>query len=215
MIINSKTKTTIYLAAGSLLALTLMLARGFYFSVWSYSFLTWNLFLAWMPVLFGLLAVRWREHWWLGAPATGLWLLFFPNAPYLITDLMHLQWITGAPAWFDALMFFAFVLNGLMLGFVSLSWMQELVSGRWGAVWGWAFALCSMVAGSFGIYIGRFLRWNSWDLFVHPLSFAANLWDALRHPAGSWRMAMITLTLSALLWLAYLIFTPPGKTQTS
>ena len=204
--------TLFILLLASGVAVGMLLIRAYFDTGWRYFFLLWNLLLAWLPIGFALLAERWHKQWWLGMPATILWLLFFPNAPYLVTDLMHLQWINGAPIWYDALMIFSFALTGLLLGFVSLSWMQRLVQEKWGMVASWLFAIGSLTAGSFGIYIGRFLRWNSWDLFFHPFSLLANLWRTVNHPALGWRMIGISMLFNLILLLTYLLWRGQNNT---
>jgi uncharacterized membrane protein len=111
--------------------------------------------------------------------AAMLWLLFFPNAPYILTDLQHLSHpYGGAPIWFDMLLINWFAWTGLLLGIFSLFLMQDLVRrtlGRWA---GWGFVLSVSALSGLGIYLGRFLRWNSWDLLLRPLDL---LWELIQY----------------------------------
>lgn len=140
----------------------------------------WNLFLAWVPlgaalVFYGLAANRNRR--WLPRFGAGLvWFLFFPNAPYIVTDLVHLHPRPPVPYWYDIILIVAFVQTGLFVGYLSLYLMQEVVRAWLGRWCGWAFALGMLALGGFGIYLGRFLRWNSWDALLDPL-------DTIRHAA--------------------------------
>lgn len=138
-----------------------------------YAFMTWNLFLAWLPFLFSFFLVhfaRIRGFGWLSVLTLGvLWLLFFPNGPYVVTDLIHFSyWKGGISQWFDLLMLFTSAWTGLLLGLLSLYMLQRLVDERYGLAAGWLFALVSLVLCSIGVYVGRFLRWNSWEVLTDP-----------------------------------------------
>ena len=101
-------------------------------------------------------------------PLAALWLLFLPNAPYLLTDLIHLGSRDDAPLWFDLVLFSAFAWTGAFLGFLSIYLMQVVVRRTHGALLGWALVGGSLLASGFGIYLGRSLRWNSWDFVTSP-----------------------------------------------
>lgn len=171
-------------------------------------FLAWNLLLAWIPMIMALAAWasgRGRRH--PGLVTLGLlatWLLFLPNAPYLLTDLIHLGSRPPVPVWFDALMLFSFAWNGLMLGFVSLWIVQNLVAGWYGNVAAWLVAAASLAAASFGIYLGRFQRWNSWDVLTQPHALAADILDRVLNPLAHAHTVAISLLFFGLLTVAYL-----------
>jgi uncharacterized membrane protein len=120
---------------------------------------------------------------WLMVPAAAvLWLIFFPNAPYLITDLIHLRPRPDAPFWFDLILLVAFAWTGFILGLVSLVLMQEVIRRIAGSFVSWLFALLALAFSSFGIYLGRFLRWNSWDVFLNPSALVGQILQGARHP---------------------------------
>lgn len=172
-------------------------------------FMAWNLFLAWLPLVLALAArVLYSAHRWLRYPAfaicAGLWLLFFPNAPYMMTDLIHLGPNQVVPLWYDALLLLAFAWTGLLLGFISLYIMQGLVAQSLGRAAGWLFALGSLGLSAFGIYLGRFLRWNSWDVFYAPQTLLGDIWTRMRYPLEHPQTYSVTLLLSAFLVVAYL-----------
>ena len=138
-----------------------------------YTLLVWNLFLAWLPLVFALLACwalqRYPSRRWKFFTLAGAWLLFFPNAPYICTDLIHLpNSYYFKHYWIDLVLVLLCALTGLVLGFVSLYLMQSVVARRFGAAASWLFVAVTVTLGSFGIYLGRFLRLNSWDLFLRP-----------------------------------------------
>ncbi len=153
-------------------------------------FLVWNLFLAWIPVGLAGIAAALSNRPIAQAICGAWWLLFFPNAPYLVTDLMHLSHLGGHLLWYDTLMFTTFALTGLVLGYVSLRLMQGMVARYLGVMGSWAFVVGALLLSSYGIYVGRFLRWNSWDLFVSPLSLARDMAGSLLE------LRTITVTLS-------------------
>jgi uncharacterized membrane protein len=195
----------------SAFSLALYAARFLYSGQITYIFLLWNLFLAWMPLVFAWLAVTWRKWPPLALLAAFLWLLFFPNAPYLVTDLIHLRPIDPVPLWYDLILLLDFALLGLFLAFVSLSMMQDLVSTRFGPFSGWSFTIAVLGISGLGIYIGRFLRWNSWDLFTRPSLLLNDIWTSLDEP----RTLIISGLLALLLLFAYLIFTTPLRPSRS
>jgi uncharacterized membrane protein len=175
------------LILASMLSCALVAVRTQYAGTTAYLFFFWNLFLAWVPVgaalLFYGLAARQSRAWPLLLAAAAVWFLFFPNAPYIVTDFVHLRERPPVPYWYDIVAVMAFAQTGLFLGYLSLYLMQEVVRawiGRWA---GWLFALAMLGLSGFGVYLGRFLRWNSWDALVDPIGImsgaarAANPWN--------------------------------------
>lgn len=164
-----------------------------------YIFLIWNLLLAWVPLGFALLGQSAQKYplVWLGSGF--LWLLFLPNAPYIITDMIHLRPLGNIPLWYDALMLFAFALTGILLGFLSLAIWQEMVSARWGKGAGWVFAAVAVGLSSYGVYLGRFLRWNSWQIFTHPFALLRDILATSHTP----KALVVSLVLSGVLGLTY------------
>ena len=172
----------------------------------NYFNLIWNLLLAWLPLGFAFLADRFRASRACFLAFGFLWLLFLPNSPYLVTDLVHLKLRLPVPFWFDILLVQSFVLTGLLLGFLSLYLMHRLVSRSWGWRIGWAFTLVMIGLTGFGIYLGRFERWNSWDVFTSPLTLSADILGLLRHPHAN-KTAFVFSTLCAVfLFLTYAAF---------
>jgi uncharacterized membrane protein len=150
-------------------------------------FLIWNLFLAWIPLgLAYLVEDLWRQRMigkWGVIAGVSVWLLFFPNAPYLITDLMHLKAAPDHLIWYDALMSFSFALAGLLTGLYSLLKVHRLIEQIWKDPLAWITVSGSLVLSSYGVYLGRFGRWNSWDIVTNPFSLVrysvSNLHDPL------------------------------------
>ena len=195
-------KTILTLLFISLFSLALIAVRLIYSEQILYFFLLWNLFLAWLPVVFAWLAVRLHKRALSALAAAFMWLLFFPNAPYLVTDLIHLQAFPPVPLWYDLILLLDFAVLGMFLGIVSLRMMHSLIDAYLGLFAGWLFVLAALGAGGLGVFIGRFLRWNSWDLFTRPLAL---LYDVLANLTET-RTLVISGLLALLLFFTYLIF---------
>lgn len=171
-----------------------------------YRFLVWNLFLAWVPLGFALLAeLGWRRHWRYGWRAAVLvaWLLFFPNAPYVVTDVIHLQANDISPLWFDALILFSTGLAGLLVGFVSLRIVQLVLAASFNRVVGWVVALGVLLLSGFGIYLGRFSRYNSWDVLSSPRRLLYDVRSVAFDPLSNQRTIAISIVFAAFLTVTY------------
>jgi uncharacterized membrane protein len=193
------------LALASGIGTALVVVRVIASHGFAYSNLIWNLFLAWLPFLFALCAGRPRTTRLRFLLCTFLWLLFLPNSPYLVTDLVHLKPRPPVPLWFDILLIQSFVLTGLLLGFLSLHLMHRRISHAFGSRSGWLFTLVVLGLTGFGIYLGRFERWNSWDLFTSPVALLSDIFHMLIHPRAN-KTAFVFTTLCALfLGLTYLV----------
>lgn len=206
---NRRLVTLVSLAGLSALVVALVAVRMAYTGNSEYSSLLWNLFLAWIPFV---LALRVHDAYrrrtatlWLWAGGL-LWLVFFPNAPYIVTDLKYLRTWTGAPIWYDAVMLSTAAGCGLLLGFASLYLMQGVVRRARGTVNAWLFALTVLVLSSFGVYLGRFQRWNSWDVFTRPRVLATDLWSGLVNPLDHPLTIAVTVLFTVFLGATYLVF---------
>ena len=172
-----------------------------------YNFLVWNLVLAWVPFVLALGAYAFaRRGGGLATTTLGvLWLLFFPNAPYLLTDFIHLQESNTTPLWYDALMLAAFAWTGLLLGFASLYLMQMIWQRAAGAVLAWLGVVLALALASFGVYLGRVLRVNSWDALVRPRGIAHVIATELENPFSHPRLVAALVVLTAALTIGYLV----------
>ena len=176
-------------------------------------FLIWNLFLALIPfaisTMLGIAKGPLRAR--LLVPVGAAWLLFFPNAPYILTDLFHLERRTGVPFWYDLALILSCAWNGLMLAYASLADMQRLVQRRLGTGAGWTFATVALLLSSFGIYLGRYLRFNSWDVLANPLTLFYDIVNRILHPfsfPGTWG---VTLVFGVFLLIGYCTVQLLGK----
>ncbi len=196
------------LVLASALSCGLAVLRAVYYGRIAYGFFFWNLILAWVPVVAALgfyaLASRGSRRWLLMAGFAVVWFLFFPNAPYIVTDLVHLRERPPAPYWYDIIAIMAFAQTGLFLGYLSLYLMQEVIRAWLGRWTGWAFALAMLGLSSFGIYLGRFLRWNSWDALLDPLDTLRNA-ARVANPWNDPRPLVFSATFFAFALVCYLI----------
>ncbi len=196
-------------AGASAVCVAVLGARVIWTGNWNHLSLTWNLVLAWAPLGFALVADR-------AAAAPGLerrrgrvlafsaaWLFFFPNAPYLFTDLVHVTWRRPPVFWMDLMLILLFALTGLAVGFLSLYLMQSLVTRRHGHAAGWLFVAGAAGLAGVGIYIGRFLRWNSWDVLLNPLALLRDVADRVLSLRGDPRPALVAALFGAFVFLAY------------
>jgi uncharacterized membrane protein len=191
------------LLAASAWCVLLIVIRKYEFGAGQYRYLVWNLALAWIPMLLALLLVaayRLRRSPLELAALGGAWLLFLPNAPYILTDFVHLG---PDHRMYDTLLVGSFALTGLALGFVSLLLVQLVVTRAGGALLGWAAALGSLFFASVGIYLGRIVRLNSWDAVQQP----HRLWEIARprlaDPFGNRYLIGFVILFCCFLTLAY------------
>ncbi len=178
----------VLLGAASVVCVTLVLGRVIYTRTGGYTGLVWNLFLAWIPFILAYIAylLSWRKPLtYIVIPLFAfLWLIFFPNAPYILTDLQHLGKYPGnMPVWYDVILLVWFSWTGMLLGIVSLNLMQQIVKREIGRRAGWIFVFLAASLTSVGLYLGRFVRLNSWDILRNPLQMASNVTDWLEDPS--------------------------------
>ena len=176
----------------------------------------WNLFLAWIPFALALLIYDGHRR---GARlvqllALGLlWLLFFPNAPYIVTDFKYLTDMTGKTFLFEGLLIGTAASTGLLLGFMSLYLIQAIVRRAAGARYAWLFVFVALGLSSVGVYLGRVLRWNSWDVFVRPGSLLEELAGALVDPLAHPRPITVTILFTSFLLASYAVFYSLARTS--
>lgn len=194
------------LVAASAWCVLLLVVRKHEYGDAGYPYLVWNLVLAWLPLALAVLLVvtyaRSRSVVELLAVG-GAWLLFLPNAPYMITDFVHLG---TEHKLFDTIVISSFALTALALGFISLVLVQLVVTRAGGALLGWLTVVGSLFAASFGIYLGRVLRFNSWDVIRRPHQLLELAKLRIDDPFGNRYLIGFTFALGGLLVLAYLGF---------
>lgn len=174
-----------------------------------YWFLLWNLVLAWVPLGLVLLlrerlkTMRWLT--WQNVVLSVLWVGFLPNSFYLISDLVHLHETGEVSILYDAVMFMSFIFNGVAAGFASVFLMQAMAQRRFArkhvhiAV-GFVFLLCS-----FAIYLGRDLRWNTWDILINPAGILFDVSERVINPLTHIEAFSTTALFFVLLGSIYIV----------
>jgi uncharacterized membrane protein len=203
---SGRLKITALLTAMSAFAFTLSVARFYFSETTLFLFLNWNLFLAFIPWAVSsmiILKPALRKNRTVLFFSVVIWLLFFPNAPYILTDLFHLKARASVPIWFDLVVILSFAWTGLIFGFVSLLDIEMLLKEFFNKrIVNCTIALLLFI-GSFGVYIGRYLRWNSWDILQAPFQLLYDVGDRminpLQHP-GTWGMTILMGTLLNLMF---------------
>ena len=175
-----------------------------------FTFLIWNLFLAWLPYTFALAASaihQVRPNWCFALLIpSGLWLLFLPNAFYIVTDFIHLTKHPLIPIWYDAGLLAITSWTGIFLAVVSLFTMQRIIRGYLGNLLSWGFSLLVILLNGYGVYLGRFLRWNSWDVFFDPIEILSYSYTLLRNPMDSKDVIGFIVMYTSLFLVTYLTF---------
>jgi uncharacterized membrane protein len=196
------------LLAASAFGAAMVTFRVVYTGSGEYRNLLWNLFLAWIPFAIALVVYdrdrRGTSPRRLLLPAL-VWLLFLPNAPYLVTDFAYLARFDGMPVWYDVTMLTTFAWVGLLLGFLSVYLVHDVARRALGTVTSWIAIAAVLGLTSFGVFLGRLARWNSWDVVTNPGSLGADLGRALADPAAHRGAIAVTIALACFLSLAYLV----------
>jgi uncharacterized membrane protein len=194
------------LMLSSVFSIALAFARVAYTGQLMFISLIWNLFLAFIPyTLTRLLMQRpdWVENKWKFGLAGFVWLLFIPNSFYIITDLFHLEERAVIPLWFDLALIFSFAWNGLLMGILSVRQMEKLWQLKWQQN-ELLFIYPIMLLNAFGIYIGRYLRYNSWDIVSNPFGLSEDIVYLLIHPIRNrfdWSMIFCFSVFMTLIYL--------------
>ena len=180
-------------------------ARVIYSGEYRFIFLIWNLFLAWIPFIIStsfkrIQHIKWRKQ----SFVFFIWFLFFPNALYIVTDLIHLDIESTVPKWYDALLLFSSSITGLLMAFVSLLRMEKFLLLKFNNKMVNMMILVILFFGAFGVYLGRFLRWNSWDIISNPFGLVVSIAQRFIFPFQHLQTWGITLLLTTLFYLLYL-----------
>jgi uncharacterized membrane protein len=190
-----------------IIAVTLNILRVVIWGKMSFVFILWNMFLAFIPFVISyfllLFSKKDQSKKTMFIIGIFLWLLFIPNAPYIITDFVHLGVVRGVPILFDICLLFSSASVGLILGFNSIFHIEQIIKMKFSK------RKTSIIIGiiilmiSFGVYLGRFLRFNSWDVFVNHTSLIKNIWSIFAQSASHIEVYLYTLLFFFFLSLAY------------
>lgn len=206
---HNRLNETIFMAVITIVCFIFSMFRYFYTKDHFLLSLNWNLFLAFIPWgLTSLMIVKPKLQsnklvlWFLLLA----WFLFFPNAPYIFTDLVHITQKTSMPLWFDLMLILTFAWVGLLFGLLSLWDLERILRKSLSQTWISVISVCLLFLGSLGIYIGRDLRWNSWDVIREPFGLIYDIGGILVHPFEHPRAWGMTLMMFVFLNMVYWSF---------
>ena len=203
---SGRLRLTVFLFAISIFCIALSAFRVVYTRTYEYLFLNWNLFLAFLPWLLTSLArLRKAKRRIAILGIMAVWLLFFPNCLYILTDLVHLREIENAPLWLDLIVVLSFAWAGLCYGFISLMDIEYFLGEKFGARRRTValLSICMIYMAAFGVYIGRFWRWNSWDLLGNPAELMHDTFDHFADSGNNYRILGFTILMGTLLNFMY------------
>lgn len=198
-----------WLAASVMFSVLMVMARIAYTGELTFIFLVWNLFLAYVPYFItGWLQYHpnWIEVRWKFAAAFLCWLLFVPNSFYILTDLFHLRSYFSMPMWFDLALILSFAWNGLLVGILSVRDMERMTRLHLGYCSELYFICPIMFLNAFGVYIGRYLRFNSWNVLTSPFGLVYDIVNILIHPIAyknAWAMVACYGVLMSLIYITF------------
>jgi len=201
-LILNRYKILLLLTISMALSVVLLMVRIKLHQSFYLLFLVWNLFLAIIPfAITTYLTSQPKLHKFTLFIGFGIWLLFLPNAPYIVTDLLHLTKTDQQFLWLDILVIMSFAFNGLMLFFLSLSDMEKLLKQHLKPKFIIPILLSIFGLTAFGIYLGRFLRYNSWEILNNPLGIFSDMFRLIFEPnLEAW---VFTLTFASFLAISY------------
>lgn len=179
-------KSVIYL---TVLAVVMNILRIIIWDKDSFIYILWNIFLAFVPFIISSFILFYyrkkRFNNFLLIFGMFIWLIFIPNAPYIVTDFIHLGEIRSIPILFDILLIFSSAIVGLILGAHSLFHIEQIFNMKFSQRKTSIIIMTIILLISFGLYLGRFLRFNSWDIFINHTSLIKNVWNIFSDPSSS------------------------------
>ncbi len=200
----SRTDAEQILILSNLFSVGLVIFRMIYTGHLLFAFLVWNLFLAFVPYVISRqmteasIRSKWKFLFYVF-----VWLLFVPNAFYIITDLFHLDINETVPLWYDLALLLSFAWSGILFGILSVRQMEKLFEKHFSKKFDLLFILPVMALNGFGIYIGRYLRFNSWDVITNPLQLIQDIIYLFIHPLRNrfdWSMIVCYTLLLTLIY---------------
>lgn len=184
--------------------LLLIIFRIYYSGTLRYLTMAWNIFLAWLPYVLSCYFPEYRrKERWKQIFLFSSWLLFFPNALYIVTDLVHLQDDTNMPWWYDSMLVFCSSFLGIVLAFISLNKAEFYLGTIFRKRFVTILTAGILFIASFGVYLGRFHRWNSWDVINNPVALGLDIFYKIVNPLDNYKAWAITVLFTLVYSLLY------------
>jgi uncharacterized membrane protein len=206
---GTRNRLLMILGLSSAVSVALFIGRVMATQEWTYWFLVWNLFLAWIPLgLAWWLVARLRHKPWLSAGniiLSLLWVGFLPNAFYIASDMVHLTNTGPISLLYDVVMFISFTFNGFILGYLSLYAVHNRLKKRFSNQAAFGMVAAVLLLCSFAIYLGRYLRWNSWDVLFNPAGLVFDVSEPFINPTSHPQVFTTTLMFFVLLASIYIV----------
>ena len=202
-------RETLFMGIITMLCFSFSIFRYLYTDTRIFLFLNWNLFLAFVPWALSSIAIlkpKLQDSKITMMVLLFAWLLFFPNAPYILTDLFHLRARSSMPVWFDLILILSFAWTGLLFGFLSLWDIERILKKSINHIWIPLISASLLFVGSFGIYVGRYLRWNSWDIIREPFGLVSDIGEKFLNPLDYPKAWGLTLFMGFFLNMIYWSF---------
>ena len=202
-------RVVLALLFSSIVSGALFVGRMTHYDTWQYWFLNWNLLLAWLPLVFA-----WQLHkrlnkgsslGWQNVVLGLLWLGFLPNSFYISSDLIHLQTSAASNILYDTVMLLSFSINGYLLGLTSIFIVHRQFVKRLKVINAHILVASVLLLCSFAIYLGRYLRWNTWDVLINPAGLLFDVSDRILNPSSHPQTFVTTLSFFALLGSIYVV----------
>ncbi|EDP71760.1 hypothetical protein FBALC1_04712 [Flavobacteriales bacterium ALC-1] len=206
-LIQSKFKTLSLVTVALTFSIIALMIRIKLNKSFFYLFLVWNVFLAIIPYVITMY-LNTKQN--LSKLKLGLWfmawLAFLPNAPYIVTDLIHLRIGNNSLLWLDILVVLSFALSGLFLFYLSIIDMQKLISKNFKRIPIEILTILILFLCGFGVYLGRFLRYNSWEIISNPQVLISDVFNILVSPFQHSEAWLFTLGFGGFLVVGFWLF---------
>lgn len=205
--LRPRTQFVLTLLAASLASVLLFVYGAYRNHSWDFAYFIWNLCLAWLPLLFAgwLVTVLRRKLWsaWEPLLASFLWIIFLPNSFYMVSDFIHLREVQRVDVLYDAVMFTSFIFIGVALGLSSVYLVHQEFRKRFSAIGSTIWLAVIFLLCGFAIYLGRDLRWNSWDVLTNPGGLLFDISDRFLHPNAYPQMFLTVFIFFVLISTMY------------
>jgi uncharacterized membrane protein len=174
----------------------------------SFIYILWNIFLAIIPFIISSILLNTNNKRILNKTIffiVGIiWLLFIPNAPYIITDLIHIGEVRAVPVLYDSFLLFSSAWVGLLLGMYSINHIEKILDTKYTKKISILIMALIVLFISFGMYLGRFLRFNSWDVFISPGAFIVGLKEIFSNSKNLIEALLYTILFFFFIVISYI-----------